>query len=334
MRKKHPTPILGTVLRKIAPRIGAVVTMEPNWQIVGQIAFKNGRKCYFKYSTLDLNPMGASELARDKDFAAFFIKKEGYPTVTGEAFYSKDWSETIGSKRNIDAAYRYAQKLGWPVIVKPNSASQGIGVTLIHNRVEFYRILRQIFKRDRVALVQRPVRGRDYRIVVLDNQIISAYERIPLSVVGNGRSTIQALLKAKQQAFRASSRDTRLKLDDPRMALKLKHLGLSFRSVPKRGERVFLLDNANLSTGGDSLDVSDQIHPEFARIAVQLTKDMGLRLCGVDLIIAGDISQKPERYWVLEINSAPGLDHYAKTGRAQQQIVEDLYLKVLKSLEG
>ncbi|PIP58319.1 MAG: cyanophycin synthetase [Candidatus Vogelbacteria bacterium CG22_combo_CG10-13_8_21_14_all_37_9] len=278
MKKKHPTPILGTVLRKIAPRIGAVVTMEPNWQIVGQIAFKNGRKCYFKYSTLDLNPMGASEIARDKDFSSFFIKKEGYPVVTGEAFYSDDWCRAIGSKRNIDMAYRYAQKLGWPVIVKPNSSSQGVGVTLIHNRVEFYQILRQIFRRDRVALVQRPVRGRDYRIVVLDDQIISAYERIPLSVVGNGRSTILALLKKKQHDFKVSSRDTRIKLTDPRMDLKLKHLGLSFQSVPKHDERIFLLDNANLSTGGDSIDVSDQVHPDFAKIAIQLTKDMGLRL--------------------------------------------------------
>jgi len=318
-KKKHPTPILGTVLQKIAPRIGAVVTMEPVWQIVGQIAFKNGKKSYFRYSTLDLNPMGASELAKDKDFASFFI--------------SADWSRAIRSNRNIDAAYRYAQKLGWPVIVKPNSSSQGVGVTLVHNRVEFYRIMRQIFKRDRVALVQKPVHGRDYRVVVLDDEIISAYERIPLSVIGDGRTTVLGLLKKKQQQFKASSRDTFLKLDDPRIALKLKHLGLSFKSIPKKGERVFLLDNANLSTGGDSLDVTDQIHPDFARIAIKLTKDMGLRLCGVDLIISGDITQKPATYWVLEINSAPGLDHYALTGKAQQQVVEDLYLKVLKSLE-
>lgn len=332
-KRKHPTPILGTVLQKIAPRIGAVVTMEPVWQIVGQITFKNGKKSYFRYSTLDLNPMGASELAKDKDFASFFIQKEGYPIVTGEAFFSADWSRAIRSNRNIDAAYRYAQKLGWPVIVKPNSSSQGVGVTLVQNRVEFYRIVRQIFKRDRVALVQKPVRGRDYRVVVLDDEIISAYERIPLNVIGDGRTTVLDLLKKKQRQFQASSRDTFLKLDDPRIALKLKHLGLGFKSIPKRGEQVFLLDNANLSTGGDSLDVTDQIHPDFARIAIKLTRDMGLRLCGVDLIIAGDISQKPETYWVLEINSAPGLDHYALTGKAQQQVVEDLYLKVLKSLE-
>jgi D-alanine-D-alanine ligase-like ATP-grasp enzyme len=60
---------------------------------------------------------------------------------------------------------------------------------------------------------------------------------------------------------------------------------------------------------------------------------MGLRLCGVDLMIEGDISQRPGTYWVLEINSAPGLDHYAKIGKAQEQIVEDLYLEVLKHME-
>ncbi|MBI2482279.1 MAG: cyanophycin synthetase [Candidatus Vogelbacteria bacterium] len=332
-RKRHPTPILGTVLQKIAPKIGAVVTMEPHWQIVGQIAFKNGKNSYFRYSTLDLNPMGASELAQDKDFANYFIKKEGYPVVEGEAFYSNDWARAIRSKRTIDAAYRYAQKLGWPVIVKPNSGSQGVGVTLVHTKLEFYQTLRRIFKRDRVALVQRPVMGRDYRVVVLDQEIISAYERIPLSVVGNDRSSIAGLLKRKEREFKASSRDTRLRLDDPRISLKLKRLGLSFTSVPAAGERVYLLDNANLSTGGNSVDVTSRIHPAFKRLAIKLTKDLGLRLCGVDLMVEGSITDKPNKYWVLEINSAPGLDHYAQTGKAQQQIVEDLYLKVLKSLE-
>ena len=58
-----------------------------------------------------------------------------------------------------------------------------------------------------------------------------------------------------------------------------------------------------------------------------------LRMCGVDLMIRGDISEAPKKYWVLEINAAPGLDHYVRTGPAQKKIVEDLYLRVLKSLE-
>lgn len=335
MKKKTFTPLLGQILQKIASRIGATVIMEPKWKIVGQIIYKSGQKRYFRYSSLDLNPLGASEIAKDKDYANFFMKRMGYPIVPGsKTFYSKEWAKAIGSpRRNIDAAYRYAEKLGFPVIVKPNSGSQGAGVALVHTKREFYRAIRAVFKRDRVALVQQPMKGKDYRLVVLDDKVISAYARIPLNVVGNGTSTIKRLLREKQRGFIASSRDTRIKLDDPRIAEKLKRQGLTLGSIPAKGKCVYLLDNANLSAGGDAVDVTTTAHPAFKRIAVRVTNDMGLRLCGVDLIIADDITQKPGRYWILEINSAPGLDHYAQTGRAQKKIVEDLYLEVLKSME-
>jgi D-alanine-D-alanine ligase-like ATP-grasp enzyme len=139
-------------------------------------------------------------------------------------------------------------------------------------------------------------------------------------------------LKKKQKDFRAGSRDTNIKLDDTRIAHKLKAQKMTLRSVPERGKRIFLLDNANLSSGGEALDVTRQIHSDFKKMAVKLTRDMGLRLSGVDIMTGGNISQKPKKYWILEINAAPGLDHYVKTGRAQQKIVENLYLKVLKSL--
>ena len=74
------------------------------------------------------------------------------------------------------------------------------------------------------------------------------------------------------------------------------------------------------------------IHPQFKRIAVQLTRDMGLRLCGVDLMIDGVISDPPRRFWILEVNAAPGLDHYVRTGRCQEKLVEEMYLAVLKAL--
>lgn len=334
MKNKKESLVLGGILQKIAHQIGADVIIEPEWGIVGQITFKSGRRSYFRYNTLDLNPMGASEIARDKDYANFFMKKMGYSVVPGsKTFFSDHWSKAIGSRRNIDAAYRYAKKLGFPVIVKPNSGSQGSGVSLVYNKREFYPAVRAVFKRDRVVLVQQPVSGKDYRLVVLDEKIISAYERIPLNVVGDGISTVSKLLKLKQKEFVASNRDTQIKKDDPRIAIKLKHQKLSFRSVPKKGQKVYLLDNANLSTGGDSVDVTKNIHPAFGNLAINITRDMGLRLCGVDLMISGDISQKPETYWVLEINSAPGLDHYAKIGRIQEKIVEDLYLEVLKHME-
>jgi len=331
--KTTVTPLLGQVLQKIAPRIGATVLMEPKWQIVGKVTFQNGRNRFFRYSSLDLNSLGASEIAKDKDYSYFFMKEMGYPTVPGKAFYSPEWARAIGSRQSTEAAYKYAKKLGFPVIVKPNSGSQGSGVTMVRNKAEFYRALKANFKRDRVVLVQRPVTGKDYRVVVLDNNVISAYQRIPLNVVGDGRSNIKQLMKKKQVEFIASSRDTRLKINDPRIQMKLKHLGISMRYTPANGERIYLLDNANLSTGGDSLDVTADVHPKFREIAIKLTKDMGLRLCGVDLMVKGDIREAPDQYWVLEINSAPGLDHYAKSGKEQERIVEELYLEVLKSME-
>jgi D-alanine-D-alanine ligase-like ATP-grasp enzyme len=327
--------ILGPILKKIAPRIGAAVFIEPVWGVVGRITFKSGKHSYFRYNTIDVNPVGSSDIAQDKDYANFFMKTLGYPTIPGSrTFFSDEWARAINARRRkIDDAYRYARRLGFPVIVKPNSGSQGKDVALVHNKREFYPALHTIFRHDRVALVQKRITGKDYRIVVLDDKIISAYERIPLNVTGDGRSTIAKLLAQKARAFIAASRDTRIKTDDPRILAKLKHQRLTLRSILPKGKMIYLLDNANLSTGGDSMDVTGNIHPAFRDLAVRLTKDMGLRLCGVDLMVHGMISDPPKTYWILEINAAPGLDHYASTGKAQQKIVEDLYLEVLKHLE-
>jgi D-alanine-D-alanine ligase-like ATP-grasp enzyme len=333
--KRKESLVLGQMLKKIAPKIGATVLIEPKWGIVGQITFKNGRHRYFRYNSLDLNPVGSSDVAKDKDYASFFMEKMGYPIVPcSKTFFKDEWATAIGSpERNIDAAYQHAQNIGLPVIVKPNSGSQGSGVALVYNKHEFYRAVRSVFKRDRIVLIQQPVYGKDYRIVVLDEDIISAYERIPLNVIGDGVSTIEQLLKTKQEQFIASSRDTQINPNDPRITTKLAHQNLNFQSIPTKRQKVYLLDNANLSTGGDSVDVTQIVHPEFKRLAINLTRDMGLRLCGVDLIIKGNISQKPEIFWVLEINAAPGLDHYVKIGTTQKKIVENLYLRVLKHLE-
>lgn len=333
MKKKRPTLLLGNILKKVAPRIGASVIMEPEWGIVGQVTFKSGRKTYTRYNTVDMNPIGSSDVARDKGYANFFMGKMGYPVIEGKTFYSKKWAHAIDSNQGIDAGYKYAKKLGFPVVVKPNSGSQGVGVAIVHNKQEFYRAMNLIFQNDKVAIVQRVVTGKDYRIVVLDNKIISAYERIPLSIIGDGKLSIEKLLNKKKKHFNNIYRDIKIDIKDPRIREKLKRQNLNLKSVLPKRERVYLLDNANLSTGGDSVDVTKEIHPSFKKLAIKLTKDMGLRLCGVDLMIEGDISEKLKKYWVIEVNAAPGLDHYVTTGKAQQKIVEDLYLEILKSME-
>lgn len=331
-KSKKESRILGPLLKKLGREIGATVLMEPEWGIVGQITFKDGRKSYFRYNTVDLNPVGASDIAKDKDYAAFFMKKMGYRVPVGAAFASPDWAKVIGSRKGVAAARAYAKKIGFPLIVKPNSGSQGFGVTMVHNEAQLLRALKFVHKGDKIALVQKPVSGRDYRVVVLDGKVISAYERIPLHVIGDGRTSIRGLLKRKQQRFIDDARDTWIKSNDPRIATKLKTQRLHLSSIPPAGTKIFLLDNANLSTGGDAVDVTNVIHKDFAALAVRLTNDMGLRLCGVD-IICPDITKPAQSYCILEINAGPGLDHYVKSGDAQKRVVESMYRQVLKGLE-
>ena len=328
-------PYLSKLITKLAPKVRARVVLEPEWGYVGQIIYKNGVTRSIRHLSLDLNPIASSDIARDKGYAKFFLQERGYPVAGGFPVYSPKWAKAIESDKSINYALKESKKYKFPLVVKPNSKSQGTGVEVVYSNNELKMALLGIFKYDNVALVEDYLPGEDYRIVVLDNKIISAYTRVPLSVVGDGEKSVLRLLKDKNQLFINTGRDTRINFKDIRIKNKLKRIGYSWASVPSMGEKVFLLDNANLSTGGDSVDVTDTIHPSFKKLAIDITRNMGLRICGVDLMLTkGDIAENvtKTKYYVIEINSAPGLDHYVTTGKAQRKIVEDMYLKILKAL--
>jgi D-alanine-D-alanine ligase-like ATP-grasp enzyme len=331
-KKKPGTAIVGQLFQELAPRIGARVLME-EWGVAGQITFANGRRRYFKFSSIDLNPLASSDIAKDKDFANFFMKSMGYKTIPGKTFFSDKWANEIKSPRTGEAAIEYALTIGFPLVVKPNSGSQGRAVAIVSSEKEMRRALRDVFDIDRVAIVQHVVHGRDYRVVVLDGRVISAYERVPLNVVGDGASPIIRLLEMKQKAFVDTGRDTILKLDDPRIVETLNRRGINLETVPDANVRVQCLANANLSSGGDAIDLTGKLHASVISLCVNLTRDMGLRMCGVDLMTKHDLSETLGDYYIIEINAAPGLDHYAQSGDAQRQVVEDLYLEVLKGME-
>lgn len=137
--------------------------------------------------------MGASSISVDKDYSKIFMKKMGYPVIPWKKFYSDTWAKKIKSDKTIEKAWQFAQKIGLPVFLKPNSKSQGTGVTKVYTKKDFFRVFKEIGRIDSVILVEKPIIGRDYRIVVLDDEIISAYERIPLTIVGDGKSSIESL---------------------------------------------------------------------------------------------------------------------------------------------
>ncbi len=209
----------------------------------------------------------------------------------------------------------------------------------MNNTSELVPALREIFKDDKVAIIEKYLPGRDYRIVVLDGEVISAYERVPLSVVGDGTSSIASLLRKKQKSASFLRRGIQVNFSDRRMKLKLKREGFSLKSVLPRGRQISLLDVANLSPGGEAINAIDKIHPKFRDIAIKITRDMGLRFCGVDIMVTrGDISKNPKKekecdYYIIETNSSPGLiGHHVKNSLEQKKLVEGMYLKILQAL--
>lgn len=330
--KTYKQPLLAELFLKIGKKIGVKVFLEEEWGIVGQLSYPNGVKRYFRGTTVDINTMGASEIARDKDYSKIFMDSMGYRVIPWKKFYSDSWSKIIKSKATVEKAWLYAQKIGLPVFLKPNSKSQGTGVTKVFTKTEFFKAFRSIARIDNVVLVEQAIVGKDYRLVVLDNKVISAYERLPLMVTGDGKASILLLLKRKQKEFLRSGRDRTFKLNDPRLRAVLKRQKLTLQSIVPKDQTVQLLYNANLSTGGTSLDVTERVHEYYRDIAIRVTKDMGLRMCGVDLIIEGDIYTPTERSYIIEINSAPGLDHYVTLGKKQRDIVEALYTEVIVAM--
>ena len=321
-----------SVLQKIATEIGAKILIEPEYELIGHITFRNGKRTVFRNTRFNINGFGSANLAQDKAFSNYFLGTLGYKVTEGKTFFSDKMCQKVANPRNIDEGWQYAEKLGLPVIVKPLNLSSGILVTKVYNKNEYYEVAKKIFNVQSVLIVERFYLGNDFRISVLDNEVMAAYQRIPLSIIGNGKSTILELLTIKQEELVKKVEKISIDLADFRIFKNLQKQNLTFESIVPQGMIVYLLDNANLSAGGQAVDMTDNIHPDFQQLAINITKDMGLRLAGVD-ILTQNITQPLVDYTLLEVNSAPGLTHYASLGEKQRQQVEHLYRKILQELE-
>lgn len=333
---KKKIPFMTSLAKRIAKKLGAKIVVEPVWQYAGQMIYKNGVVRTINFNSIDVNRVASSQLAKDKDFSKFFMKNLGYKVADGFTVFEQSWSRTISSNKDKNYALANAGKiLGFPLILKPNARSQGEGVFLIQNKNELGKYLDEVFKMDRVALLEKYLPGRDFRFVVFEGKVLAVYEREALSVVGDGVSTIAKLLEVKQKLFKKLGREVWLDKNDKRITLKLKRSRLTFNSIPKKGIKVFLLDNANLSAGGEAVDMTNRVHKSFKDMAIKLTKQMGLTLSGVDVMLQrGSIEDdiKKSKFYILEINATPGFEHYASLGPAQRKKIENLYFTVFKSL--
>lgn len=324
-------PFMPEILARIAPRIGAEVLLEPGYGFVGLIRFPNGRKSYFWDNKFNLNPISSVKICQDKAYTTFFLRALGHRVPDERVFAREDFQRHLSHSQGLAEACDYAETLSWPVFLKPCRMSQGALVMKAFGPDELRSLAQLVFEHSRLMIVQRTYPGNDYRIVVLDGQVISAYQRVPLAVTGDGASSIAQLLRSKQAHFEEIGRDTVIPSDDPRIVAAIGRLDFAWDTIPAAGEWVPLLEVANLSLGGTTVELTHRIHHTFADLAARVAHDLDLRLCGVDLL-APDLAAPLGEHVILEVNSAPGLDNYAFSGTRQQEHVDALYLRVLEAI--
>ena len=250
------------ILRRLAPQLGAEVVFEPEYGIVGCIRFPNGRQSYFWHNKFNLNSVASARIAQDKGYSNFFLKERGFHIPSSAVFLEEAFRQRLRTGNGPAAARDFAGSLGWDVFLKPLRGSGGRGIVRTCGEAEFDTALPAIFNKERKLLIQQACPGRDYRFVVLDGEVINAYQRVPLTVIGDGGSPITVLLAALQADFTASGRDTIIPVTDDRIAQQLQRNGLTPEFIPPAGMKLRLLDIANLSCGGTTRLVTPSLLPQ------------------------------------------------------------------------
>jgi cyanophycin synthetase len=261
----------------------------------------------------------ASMMAKSKDVTKRILNELGLPTPT---------YVLVSRVSDLAAA---AKKNRWPCVVKPLDRGGGKGVTA---GIGNLKDLQSAFQHARKytsgeVMVEAFVTGEDYRLLVIDGELISAAKRIQPRVIGDGQHTVAELIDRLNQSRTSNLRASnymRPVLIDSNVETQLILQQLKLENVPEKGQQVVLRSNANLSTGGSAVDVLAEIHPEIKAYAEMIAVNFGLGTAGIDYLTA-DISQTVSLSGgaFIEVNDTPGLE----TALAAGMSTTNLALKVL-----
>jgi cyanophycin synthetase len=250
-----------------------------------------------------LNDSVAMYLASYKNTCNTFLAQKGLPVP--KQLRVNDAGEILDFMKNENVT---------EIVVKPTRGFGGAGVSIQpHTEPEIRHAFNFAYEKSLSSvhpkvLVEEFIYGKHYRLVVLGDKLIAASERRPPFVTGDGRSTVAELVETENKQLGKEGRP-KIKIDDEaRKALEV--FSHSLDGIPKKGEVVTVRFNANMTSGGSTRECLAEVHPDYAKLAIEATKAIGLRLSGVDLITP-DITDPKAKHAINEVNHDPGLRiHY------------------------
>ncbi|MFA4930548.1 MAG: hypothetical protein WC570_01630 [Patescibacteria group bacterium] len=303
------------LVAEVAEEEGYKVEWLDRWS--GFLYRINGR--LFGYAPLakfPLNQAMARSVCRDKAFTYVLLEEAGIGVPEGDYFLKCDqeYGEYCRGKGK-DEALAWARHLGYPVFVKPNSLSMGKLCRRVYDENELIDHIEQVFGSDYIVLVQRIVTGKEYRVVVVDDEIGLCYHKSPPVVRGDGRTQLAVLMEKTKSLHKG-----RLEVDWKQ----LEKRGYSSQSVLKENEELILKDVANLNRGGWVVEVLKKYPPKLQSFIKKISQVLSVRYFGLDLI-CHDLSEL-ETYIVLEVNADPGYDAFMEHDR---QLTKEVFRRIL-----
>ncbi len=202
-------------------------------------------------------------------------------------------------------------KYGYPLVIKPIDGNHGKGnTTNITTWEQATKALEAAKQYGRSVIVEKFITGYDFRCLVINYKFVCAALRTPAAVTGDGEHNIQWLIdetnKDPRRGFGHEKVLTQITIDQFTQKM-LDEKNYTLETVPPKGELVLLKPTANLSTGGTSTDVTDEVHPANIFMCERIAKIIGLDICGID-IMAKDLRTPVSENGgaILEVNAAPG----------------------------
>ncbi len=256
------------------------------------------------------------DIASDKKLTNRLLGGTGIPVPRSEVVRSED--EAAGA----------ALALGFPVAVKPVDGNHGRGVLLDLDDEAAVRSayhLARVQSRGGGVIVETYLAGNDYRCLVIGGQLRAVAQRVPAHVDGDGTHTLAELVEITNADPRRGIGHekvlTRIHVD-PESVAYAREQGYELADVPPRNARVYLKRTANMSTGGISIDRTEEIHPENAEIAELAAHVVGLDIAGIDFICP-DIGQPVSETGggIVEVNAAPGFRMHTHPTEGEAQYV-------------
>ncbi|QSO47926.1 cyanophycin synthetase [Alicyclobacillus mengziensis] len=255
----------------------------------------------------------AVDIACDKQLTKRILHDAGVPVPDG------------GIADSEESAVAEFLSLGSPVVVKPLDGNQGRGVSLnLASEDEIRMAYQTASSYGRRVVIERHIPGRNLRCLVVSGKLVAASERLPAMVHGDGTSSVRKLIdRANADPLRGDGHEkplTKIAVDDVVLRT-LERQGLSLDSIAPLGKTVLLRESANLSTGGQAIDVTDEVPDAIRLVAERAARVIGLDVCGIDMVVPdGKPLAHVDSCYVIEVNAAPGIrmHHHPSFGNVRQ----------------